>query len=179
MGGPQPTTFPAGGSAQNVEVSDMNLDFGPDLNQDVVNGNEENDVDAALTGLSQPGGLPFDLAGRIQMKVNDKGLNNVTGSWDTEIVSMSLSGNVPDVGPVLMQKSPTLASVGHVTVDDIGGGLYHIDSFFDVFMELSVDGGANWIPATASTRFTIVPEPAILTLLVLGGLAVRRKGRKQ
>ena len=55
-------------------------------------------------------------------------------------------------------------------------GPYHIDSFFDVFTELSVDGGATWIPNSqpsafgedGSTRLVLgIPEPASLMLLII------------
>ena len=57
----------------------------------------------------------------------------------------------------------------------MGGGLFKIDSFFDIFTELSLDNGASWLPSTdnqnqpASGRVTlIVPEPGTLALLGLG-----------
>ena len=56
------------------------------------------------------------------------------------LASLFLSG---DVGghDIQIRESPTLASLGETYIMDIGGGLYDIDSFFDVFTELSVDGG--------------------------------------
>ena len=52
-----------------------------------------------------------------------------------------------------------------------GGGGYQIDSFFDVFTELSVDGGQSFVPAFNPTHLvssqTIVPEPATWTLAVM------------
>ena len=53
---------------------------------------------------------------------------------------MSLYGYVPGGPPILIREDPAQASVGQTTITDLGGGLYHIDSFFDVFTELSVDG---------------------------------------
>jgi hypothetical protein len=50
--------------------------------------------------------------------------------------------------------------------------MFHIDSFFDVFTELSVDGGATWIPSSGATRLTLVPEPGILGAMLLAGVAL-------
>ena len=58
----------------------------------------------------------------------------------------------------------------------MGGGMYMIDSFFDVFTELSVDEGNSWYPAeTGSDRISLVPEPLSCVLLGIGGLALLRR----
>ncbi|MCI0332130.1 MAG: PEP-CTERM sorting domain-containing protein [Planctomycetes bacterium] len=106
------------------------------------------------------------------------------GTFDTEMLSMTLTGG----GGVMIRESPTLPSLGKSSITDIGGGLYHIDSFFDVFTELSLDGGASWIPNSepnpygpgGSTRVVLgIPEPASVALLALGLLGacglVRRR----
>ncbi len=76
-------------------------------------------------------------------------------------------------------------STGRTTVEDKGGGLFRIDSFFDVFTELSLDRGLTWndciVPAgqNACGRMVLVPEPATPALvgaaLALLGWAVRRR----
>jgi hypothetical protein len=60
------------------------------------------------------------------------------------MISMSLSGSVGGSN-IQIRESPTLQSLGATTITDLGGGLWEIDSFFDVFTELSVDGGP-WVP---------------------------------
>lgn len=47
----------------------------------------------------------------------------------------------------MIRESPTLASTGQTTITDVGGGEFSITSFFDIFTELSVDGGQTWMPA--------------------------------
>ena len=90
---------------------------------------------------------------------------------------MSLSGNAP-MGPILIREDPYRASTGQTDITDLGGGLYHIDSFFDVFTELSVDGGMTWIASDSSTRMYLVPEPVTLTLLGIGGSIVLIRRRR-
>ncbi len=70
---------------------------------------------------------------------------------DTEIVSMTLTGTDPTLGPITMVESPTLLSLGAVTgtpdgtedpvgspCDDPSGGCFPAFSFFDVFVEIDV-----------------------------------------
>jgi len=83
------------------------------------------------------------------------------------MLAMNLSG-----GGALVRESPTLPSLGRTTITDQGGGLYRIDSFFDVFTELSLDGGQTWMPSSGSTLVELVPEPSSLFLIALGGFAL-------
>jgi hypothetical protein len=105
-------------------------------------------------------------------------IGNVTGTFNTEMLALSLSGTSP-FGPYMVRESPTLATLGQTSITNIGGGLYHIDSFFDVFTELSLDGGNSWIPSDTSTHVVLEPEPASAGLLALVGVAglIRRRGR--
>lgn len=97
-----------------------------------------------------------------------------TGTFDTEMLQLNLSGNFGGT-PFMIRESPTLASTGQTTVTDIGGGLYRIDSFFDVFTELSLDGGLSWMPSTNTTHtapyaghVNLIPEPSGMALTLLG-----------
>ncbi len=56
--------------------------------------------------------------------------------------------------PLLVRESPTFASAGMMTIESDGsgsGGTF--GSFFDVFFELSFDGGATWQPQPQPKRF--------------------------
>lgn len=116
--------------------------------------------------------LPAMASGPVTTVVRNKA-GNTTGTFDTEMLSMSLTGNSP-FGPFMIRESPTLPSLGRTSITDIGGGMYHIDSFFDVFTELSIDGGQTWIPdSQGPARVTlgpIIPEPTTAMLWALGGM---------
>jgi hypothetical protein len=99
---------------------------------------------------------------------------NLTGVVSTPLGSMT----------VMIRESPTRASTGRTSVTEgsteptsaedppTGGGmpLYQIDSFFDVFTELSFDGGQTWIPSDGPAGVNLVPEPSSFGLLAVTGL---------
>jgi hypothetical protein len=90
-----------------------------------------------------------------------------TGTFQTEILSMSLSGDVGGVS-LEIRESPSRAAPGQVRVLDIGSPLYQIDSFFDVFVELSVDGGPFQPQTNEAARIELLtlPEPGQLLMLL-------------
>jgi hypothetical protein len=126
--------------------------------------------------------VPATGNGPVMTLVHNK-VGNTTGTFQTEMLSMDLSGNSP-FGPFMIRESPTLPSLGQTTISPIGGGLYHIDSFFDVFTELSLDGGQTWMPdVQGPARVELgpsIPEPASIALVALGLVVmvggVRRRG---
>ena len=122
----------------------------------------------SMAGAGSPG-APVALQGPVGVMIYGRTSPTATGSFDTEMLSLDLSGALPGGGLLMIRESPTLTSTGHTSITPIGGGLFKIDSFFDVFTELSLDGGNQWIPAQGSVRVVlgpnVIPEPGTWFLL--------------
>jgi hypothetical protein len=143
-------------------------------------GDEIEDFPSTLTGTGTVNGsppIPINLAGPVQTIVFGK-IGNVTGTFETEMLSMDLTGSTPMGDEIMIRESPTLLSLGVTKITDIGGGLYRIESFFDVFTELSVDGGSTWIPSSGSTHVDLVPEPGAWGLAFLAATVLPVLGRR-
>ncbi len=94
--------------------------------------------------------------------------------YATEMLSLNLTG-LPFGAQI--RESPTLASTGNHSITDVPGG-YVIDSFFDVFTELSLDGGATWFPSTGPMHIEN-PEPTALGLLAVAVPFICRRSRRR
>jgi hypothetical protein len=143
---------------------------------DPTTGGEIEQFDSIVEGEFDDGSgpQPVTMTGPVKVLTQNAGGTNQTGTFQTEILSMSLSGDVGGVS-VEIRESPSSRSPGQVRVLDIGGGDFQIDSFFDVFTELSVDGGPFQPQTNEASRIELipVPEPSRLLLLVSGALFLR------
>src|SRR6185369_6439759 len=81
------------------------------------------------------------------------------GIFNTEMLQLDISGgSLP--GGVFLRESPSRASTGQAQDLSLGGGQFRIDSFFDVFFELTLDGGQSWMQPTSPTRLLLgTPAP--------------------
>jgi hypothetical protein len=130
--------------------------------------------------FSDPGSEPFVpwpwTNSVIRFQVGGGGSGGSDGTWPIEVLSIdALSADQGEasggVAPIVIRESPSLATIGQHTQTTLPGGMYQIDSFFDVFFELSFDGGATYHPGSAPLRMNltnIVPEPGTVVLALLG-----------
>ncbi|MCE9620031.1 MAG: hypothetical protein K8R92_08975 [Planctomycetes bacterium] len=107
-----------------------------------------------------------------------------TRLYDTEMLALNIEVNTP-TGPLMIRESPTLQSTGKYAIRESPifptfDSEFRITSFFDVFTELSLDGGQTWIPADGAGHFDIgptVPAPGVAGLLALSGAIAARRRR--
>ena len=136
--------------------------------------------------LAVNGGPPVSIDAPAQVTVRmtkSSGADASTGTYQTEMLQLDIQGGTLPPG-VMIRESPTLQSTGQTTIAHNGAG-FHIDSFFDIFTELSTDGGASWIPSSSGPGHVVLTSPTaggiptlnqwgliIFTLLILGTAVV-------
>lgn len=109
-----------------------------------------------------------------QMVVRVKHIQDSAGVqyYDTEILQMNIQGGTLPPG-ILIRENPVPAdsSKGLMTLRQIQGG-WEIASFFDVFTELSTDGGATWMPDENETTVIYADGPAVFQNLTLQNITL-------
>ena len=140
-----------------------------------------------LTTLTHTPIGPYALFGTVEQLVEGRTFSSELGSWTTDLVNLSLSG--PVLGNTLMlalDPANTSAGVTSITPLPVAQGepLYRIDSFFDVFVDLSLDGTIPLHTTVGPVLLTAgaVPEPATWAMLIAGATALglaRRLGRRR
>lgn len=77
--------------------------------------------------------------------------------FQTELVTFELRGSgMPD--NILVREGSELASAGVTTVTAVSGGLNRVESYYDVWLEISLDGGRSWHQAQNAVRMTLRPS---------------------
>ena len=110
---------------------------------------------------------PMTANGPVVVRVTNVGTSGTVSHFDTEMQLLNLSGGSLPPG-VMIRESPTLQSPGRLEMRPLSGGYYGISSFFDIFTELSVDGGQSWMPAQSGATEVILDGPAIEAIPTLG-----------
>ena len=80
-----------------------------------------------------------------------------TRFFEAEILSLDALVVPPGSG-IMFRESPTRQSLGKTSVQNSAGAkTYRIGSFFDVFTEVSLDGGNTWSPVVDPTHLELQP----------------------
>jgi hypothetical protein len=145
---------------------------------DTATGTETESFDSQATGMVSVNGspnVPLTLTGPVSVDAFGK-VGNVTGTFNTQMLSMDLTGTVLG-NSVQIMLDPANPTFGQTSIIADGPGLYTITSFFDVFTELSLNGSPFIPQNNGPTLVTLepVPEPASVGLLGAGVFALLRR----
>lgn len=129
-------------------------------------------LDERVTGDISDNGVPigsFSVEGSLDVTLLGRGNPFQTGTFDGVVTAEDYLGTLDGV-PLEFTLDPSQPSTAEVTVAELQGNrkLYRIDSFFDIFSQISIEGGAP-IPVGGFPITGVgVPEPPTWTLLLLG-----------
>ncbi|MGD9616434.1 MAG: hypothetical protein AB7H90_04680 [Alphaproteobacteria bacterium] len=122
-----------------------------------------------LTTLSDVPIGPLQLAGTVEQEIIGRTFATQTGSWTTNLVSLLLSGPVLGLTGT-MTLDPAHASTGIASITPIGPATlskFEIDSFFDVFLQLSLNGLSTTRGPIRAEAVQAVPEPSSLAVIAI------------
>jgi hypothetical protein len=91
---------------------------------------------------------PFSASADAGMRVSSSMDSGSTRFFDTEMLSLNLAGGTLP-GGIMVRESPSKASLGRTSIRQ-SATTYRISSFFDIFTEISLDGGQNWSPSVGA-----------------------------
>ena len=95
--------------------------------------------------------------GQVTVQVIFVSQNGNLRTFANEMTQLDISGGTLPAG-ALIRESPVNSSTGQTTIELVGS-TYTINSYFDVWTDVSMDNGATWIPCDTSGRMTLVDYP--------------------
>jgi hypothetical protein len=177
-----PYTIPGGAcfSGASVCVAGGSFTLTALTSSSASGGTEDFTTNAVATIYLTPAAT-VTLTGSIEQEVLGRTGLAESGTWTVDLLSLSLSGSLGGY-PLTMTLNPSDPSSGTTLIAPDGGD-FIVNSFFDVFAELTYDGPNGVLTATPSgiATATNAPEPATLALLagsLLAMSAVRRLHRQ-
>jgi hypothetical protein len=175
--------FANGGNTDCLDNAELTA-TGPVTDQYDFNGSEEQDsflaqlaADVYQNGVYQDS---VTLNGEVVTVDDRTNESDWLVPYDGEMTDLSLSGVDEALGDLDMTIVPDTTSTGSATISPSGNG-FQIQSFFDVFTEITVNGG-NPIPTSpAATEFDLasVPEPGSAGLALMGGIVLSALWRRR
>ena len=100
---------------------------------------------------------PLSLQARMVERITLAGTQGAMRTFDTELLTFELGDSATPAG-AMVRESPSVASTGRTTITTLSGSQYLIESFYDVWLDISLDGGRIWHPAEGVVRMTLSRE---------------------
>jgi hypothetical protein len=115
----------------------------------------------------------FSVTGALDLTLAGRGSANQTGTFLGTVTFLDYTGSILGI-PLEFTLDPTSTSTAQITIARLQESppLYRIDSFFDIFSDISIEGGAPIPVGSFPITGVAAPEPATLALLGLPLIAI-------
>lgn len=129
-----------------------------------------------VTGDLSFGGTPvglFSVTGPLDLTLAGRGSATQTGKFLGTITAVDYTGSIVGV-PLAFTLDPSSTSTAQVTIARLHENplLYRIDSFFDLFTDISIEGGVPISIGSFPITGIAAPEPTTLALFGIPLLAI-------
>ncbi len=111
------------------------------------------------------GGNPVSANGHVVVSLSHRADSGGKSLYDTEMLTLDISGGGLPAG-VMIRESPSKASLGKTSMRAAPGGGVMVSSFFDIFTEVSLNGGGTWVESPDPLRMEAAPldfAPPVIT----------------
>lgn len=160
---------------KNIQLSDFDT-----FNSSIVLGNELTQSNVTMTadlyqnvgGMAGPFVTSIVMNGEMDITYFSKSSLTGTGDFNTQITALDLGGSfvgLTGMHTVDAGLDSSDMSTGMTSIDQVSSSpdLFRISSFFDVFVELSLDGGPSMAGPERVASLVETPEPAYYLPFVL------------
>lgn len=122
-------------------------------------------------GTPHPASASADITFEM-MKISGPN-GNTLGTYDTQMTQLDTGLVFSGIIFGKLRVDPVMFSTGQISVSDAGSGHFQIDSFFNIFTDITFDNEV-WRPSTSSSHETLqpLPEPTAFVLLGVGLLSI-------
>jgi len=162
------TNWPSGFQIRNVHLHNFTNQASPPALGNSEFHSTSSSVELEISTNGGASFIPVITSTALPVLTNHTSDAGATRNFVTEMLSLNLSGGGMPPG-VMIRESPTLNSHGQTSIQP-NSGQFQIDSFFDVFVEMSLDGGQTWGPATAPMHIVLQPVSSSIPTLAEWGL---------
>jgi len=100
---------------------------------------------------------------RISERMTSVASTRLGTEYETELTGLGFDRNAFP-GKLLIRESQRRRSTGHTSIRREGSGNYRILSHYEVWLEISVDGGHSWQLADNAVRMRLQPEVRAATI---------------
>lgn len=117
----------------------------------------QGELTLAPPAVSSPATHTLDIQVTMAENITLRETSNEVRTFDTELVTFELQG-AGAIADVMVRESPDVVSAGVTTITAVSDGQSRVETHYDVWLDISLDGGRSWNRAESPVRMTLEPS---------------------